>query len=274
MTDSLPTDLVSLLDECWKQIDPTDITSGYDVEVIANASVLLARAAHRLAELEHEHDAILRGRRPTHRCKLCGALWIDWGDSWSLFSRHCGQCCDNVAMGDQIEPLPNAEPRGAEAFEIKSLLQEAVTLAELGDIDESTEAHGWGAWLKQARNALAGFDPCRCFGPMRAPSCPVHGNFECASVKAMRGDYDGVTDDGPEDREPIAEGDARYYQPKQCVCFGMPGCQICGGTGELPTPAEGNGETVGRAIAETTRTSDEPAGVRGYDSETGVGVPE
>lgn len=103
-------DLVTLMDECWKQLDPTDITSGYDTEVIANASVLLARASHRLRELECEHAALLVGHKPTHRCKDCGALWIDWGDSWSLFSLHCGKCCDNVAMGDQIEALPVIMP--------------------------------------------------------------------------------------------------------------------------------------------------------------------
>jgi hypothetical protein len=88
--------LVRLMDECWKQLDPTDITSGYDTEVIANASVLLARAAHRLRELECEHESLLRGRRPTHRCRVCGALWIEFQDAWSLFSLHCGKCCDNA----------------------------------------------------------------------------------------------------------------------------------------------------------------------------------
>lgn len=58
----------------------------------------------------------------THRCKVCGALWRLWqpgearlGDkgSWSCalpapgrdWSYRCGSCCDNVAMGDQIERL-------------------------------------------------------------------------------------------------------------------------------------------------------------------------
>lgn len=51
-------------------------------------------------------------RTPTHLCKICGALWIyfpHWPTqnpgSWSLFSHKCGQCCDNVAMGEQIEPI-------------------------------------------------------------------------------------------------------------------------------------------------------------------------
>lgn len=39
-------------------------------------------------------------------------------------------------------------------IELALLLQEAVTLAEIGDITEETEAHGYGAWLKQARSAL------------------------------------------------------------------------------------------------------------------------
>lgn len=49
-------------------------------------------------------------RIPTHRCKRCGAMWIlgarNGENYWSLFSRHCGPCCDNAVMGDQIERLP------------------------------------------------------------------------------------------------------------------------------------------------------------------------
>ncbi len=118
MTEQRTTDLVSLMEECWKRLDPTDITAGYDTEVLADASMLLARAAHRLRELECEHAALLVGRIPTHRCKVCGALWILWPPdpehvvpelregSWSVFSLHCEKCCDNAPMGEQIEPLP------------------------------------------------------------------------------------------------------------------------------------------------------------------------
>lgn len=59
---------------------------------------------------------------PTHRCKICGALWrlnppsypnhcgpegcrVCREESWSLTSPTCEKCCDNAAMGDQIEPL-------------------------------------------------------------------------------------------------------------------------------------------------------------------------
>lgn len=44
-------------------------------------------------------------REPTHRCKVCNALWIQYPTSWSLFSQYCGACCDNKAMGEQIEPI-------------------------------------------------------------------------------------------------------------------------------------------------------------------------
>ena len=56
-------------------------------------------------------------RIPTHRCKVCGCLWILWQFKhepacWSLGTNEiCGPCCDNVAMGDQIEKLADAYPR-------------------------------------------------------------------------------------------------------------------------------------------------------------------
>ncbi len=50
--------------------------------------------------------ATARLDRATHRCKVCDARWIqNVGGTWSLASPKCGQCCDNVPMGDQIEPL-------------------------------------------------------------------------------------------------------------------------------------------------------------------------
>lgn len=80
-------------------------------------------------ELEHLDSALLRGRIPTHRCKVCCALWTLWeaqpakypsghplhGRSWSLFSSGCGKCCDNVAMGDQIQPIQLAAPIARDA---------------------------------------------------------------------------------------------------------------------------------------------------------------
>lgn len=62
----------------------------------------------------------VRQRTPTHRCKVCGCKWILWpadkdGESWwSLGTNEkCGPCCDNVAMGDQIETLAEAYDRAA-----------------------------------------------------------------------------------------------------------------------------------------------------------------
>jgi hypothetical protein len=48
---------------------------------------------------------------PTHRCSVCHALWVEWPNDggWSLCSPDCEQCCDNVAMGEQIVLLPPAE---------------------------------------------------------------------------------------------------------------------------------------------------------------------
>lgn len=53
---------------------------------------------------------------PTHRCKVCGALWRYWpkrdtghDDSWNLRSTACGPCCDNAPMGEQIKPLTLGE---------------------------------------------------------------------------------------------------------------------------------------------------------------------
>lgn len=47
-----------------------------------------------------------------HRCKICGTRWLLWPDAvhgggWNLLDRYSkpGGCCDNVAMGDQIEHL-------------------------------------------------------------------------------------------------------------------------------------------------------------------------
>lgn len=47
-----------------------------------------------------------------HRCKICGTAWLLWpdvfhGGGWNLLDKcqRPGACCDNVAMGEQIEHL-------------------------------------------------------------------------------------------------------------------------------------------------------------------------
>ena len=47
--------------------------------------------------------------KPTHRCTVCGALWVEYPESWSLCELTCRQCCDNVAMGEQIARLTEEE---------------------------------------------------------------------------------------------------------------------------------------------------------------------
>lgn len=51
-------------------------------------------------------------RVPTHYCRVCGALWFKGADHWSLVSLHCGKCCDNALMGNQIVALE--DPTGPE----------------------------------------------------------------------------------------------------------------------------------------------------------------
>lgn len=55
--------------------------------------------------------------------------------------------------GDTAEQHANARLIAA-APELLALLREAETLAVLGDIEEDTEAHGWGEWLKNTRAIL------------------------------------------------------------------------------------------------------------------------
>lgn len=70
-----------------------------------------------LAMAEFEGRRIRDERRalgPTHRCKVCGTLWrknppappVFPTESWTSMTDERGACCDNVEMGDQIEPLP------------------------------------------------------------------------------------------------------------------------------------------------------------------------
>lgn len=54
----------------------------------------------------------------------------------------------------QLATVDNARLIAA-APELLALLREAETLAVLGDIEETTEAHGWGEWLKSTRAILA-----------------------------------------------------------------------------------------------------------------------
>lgn len=54
----------------------------------------------------------VNNRVPTHYCRVCGALWFKGEDHWSLVSLHCGKCCDNALMGNQIVAFE--DPTGPE----------------------------------------------------------------------------------------------------------------------------------------------------------------
>ena len=113
-------------------------------------------------------------RAPTHRCTVCGAFWMKWKDSWSLCSKQCGKCCDNVAMCDQIVPLivsdiyaPAAEItrltealRAAEERE-KQFVDALIWCSGSADFNEGGQARE--GWLKLCRPlidaALAGAKP-------------------------------------------------------------------------------------------------------------------
>lgn len=76
---------------------------------------------------------------PTHRCKVCGALWRHWTrrdtgleDGWNLRSTACGQCCDTAPMGAQIEPLTLGE---MEKYLAARLAVDAMTQHILGPKD-------------------------------------------------------------------------------------------------------------------------------------------
>lgn len=100
---------------------------------------------------------------PTHRCKACGALWtmnppsaVQPEGSWSLWSKRCGTCCDNVPMGEQIEPITEyrrherlSEPEQAEV-EMRSAASQP---AESREIEAAVKR--FGSLLNLARFGLA-----------------------------------------------------------------------------------------------------------------------
>jgi hypothetical protein len=55
------------------------------------------------------------GELQLHRCEVCGTRWLLWpagvggtqDATWNLLDKHQrpGSCCDNAAMGEQIEHL-------------------------------------------------------------------------------------------------------------------------------------------------------------------------
>lgn len=64
--------------------------------------------------------------------------------------------CD--ALSEQADESPFTreewERVDKQTVALQKSLREAIDLAQIGDITEETEAHGWGAWLKEARSVL------------------------------------------------------------------------------------------------------------------------
>lgn len=61
-----------------------------------------------------------------------------------------------LARSEELDEEARANARLiAAAPELLALLREAESLAVIGDIEEDTEAHGWGKWLANTRAILA-----------------------------------------------------------------------------------------------------------------------
>lgn len=73
-------------------------------EQVAALRTLCDKQEKELLALEKSRNA-QRELAATHRCRVCGALWIYFSDSWSLASQKCGECCDNQPMDAQIEAI-------------------------------------------------------------------------------------------------------------------------------------------------------------------------
>lgn len=83
-------------------------------------------------EVFGDKDCWARNDAPTHYCKICGAKWwlgeMTHGSmAWSLRS----PCCDNVAMGEQIQRLPPVLQHQTFESEVTRLLGNALNYSEM-----------------------------------------------------------------------------------------------------------------------------------------------
>lgn len=77
---------------------------------------------------------------PTHRCRVCGALWRELGNgTWNLRSDRARLCCDNAPMGAQIEPLTVGQLQPLLAEDLRTRL----------DLHRSWEADLWWPMLEK-----------------------------------------------------------------------------------------------------------------------------
>ncbi len=122
------------------------------------------RAVLQGTELAPDGRLCGHGVEPTHRCKVCGATWRlnpEKPESWTLMgATPSGQCCNNVEMRDQIEPLQTQA--GQLAHRVLQLLDEPDRIAEERSlrrareelIDAIWKAFGWDPEAHQHRAGI------------------------------------------------------------------------------------------------------------------------
>jgi hypothetical protein len=137
----------------------------------AQEGVLIVHGQRFVPEVDYHKQAIqlhderlayrhLRQQTATHKCKVCGARWRQFTDkSWSLCSDKAGPCCDNVAMGDQIEPIG----KQAEIEKLQAKLAEASELLRLttNGLRQIKDGHAIStgpSWRAQAIHFIEGAD--------------------------------------------------------------------------------------------------------------------
>lgn len=104
------------------QLSAADFTPDEALQVASGPSSLRGLVASfldhglRILELEAALETVSSLKLGLYRCTVCGTRWLLWPDSvhgggWNLLDHHQrpGACCDNAAMGDQIEHLRDIE---------------------------------------------------------------------------------------------------------------------------------------------------------------------
>lgn len=77
-----------------------------------------------------------------HKCEICGDP-MPPGEEIFKFHGYSGQC-----------PKPPLPRPPNEVARLRGLLSEFIKLCELGDVDETTEAYGWGDLITRAKLEL------------------------------------------------------------------------------------------------------------------------
>lgn len=80
------------------------------------------------------------------------------GFSYDMTSERARELAQHlVACADALEPVPErGQPVTAGCVALVASLRELIDLCAIGDVDESTEAYGWGEAIKRAKAAIDG----------------------------------------------------------------------------------------------------------------------